>query len=200
MGVTDSVLLTIAIPCSVRARALGVTREPIVRDRLPRSSVRNELAQYWSNARISVESPESDANTVRFDRVAAVCRRSATAAEPLLPTVVRPPCTQLVLARGDLERRRLDAGGHRSTGSGATLAARAMAIESRPQLGPDLEANGAATAAASKWKPRFAHRQIIRHRGSRSISRVTDASPVAMAILRPRRCGRPPLIHSRALC
>jgi len=153
-----------------------------------------------ANARISVESPESDANTVRFDWVAAVDRRSATAAEPLLPTAVRLPCTQLVSARGDLERRRLDAGGHRSTGSGATLAARAMAIESRPQLGPDLEANGAATAAASKWKPRLAHREIIHHRGSRSISRVTDASPVAMAILRPRRCGRPPLIHSRALC
>jgi hypothetical protein len=73
-----------------------------------------------------------------------------------------------------------------------------MAVESGPKWRPDLEANGAATAAAGKWKPRLAHPEIIHHRGSRSISRVTDASPLAKAIWRFRRCARPALIYSRA--
>src|SRR5438132_12950368 len=86
---------------ALRVATLGVAREPVVWDRLPRRGVGHELADARPDPRIAVERPHADADRIGVIRVAAEQRRAAFAAEPLLATPVWFPRAEPGLAGDD---------------------------------------------------------------------------------------------------
>src|ERR1051326_3111722 len=86
--------------------AFCVADQAVVRHRLPRGGVRNELADARANARVAVERPHAYRDRIGMTWIATEERRSALAAEPLLATVLRLPHAQLVFAGDDAERTR----------------------------------------------------------------------------------------------
>ena len=73
--------------------ALRMAGETVIRDRLPRRRVGDELAHARADARVVVERAEPDADRVGVAGVVAVDVRSAGAAEPLLAAHLRLPPT-----------------------------------------------------------------------------------------------------------
>src|SRR5215467_1866897 len=95
-----------SVACSDRATraasrrsvaTLGVARQSVIWDWLPRRGVGDELTDAWSDCRILVERPHPDADRIRVSGIAAVQRRAAVATEPLLTAVVRLPPAKPVL-------------------------------------------------------------------------------------------------------
>src|SRR6185437_2202158 len=133
-------------PLSGRA-ALGKPRQAVVRDRLPRCCVRDELAELRPDARVLVEQPEPDAHHLAR-RIVAPERAPASAAEALRPSVRRRPFAYELLARKEAERARVDANLGRGGRAGPALAARAVAVgRVALERAVDLEPHTPAVAA-----------------------------------------------------
>src|SRR5262249_2037734 len=120
--------------------------------RLPRGRVADELADTRADPGVVVERAHADADRVRVARVAAEQGRPARPAEPLLPAAVGLPHPEVVLPG---HHPAGPGGGGRTgrhRGPAAALAARAMAVAGDGERRGDLEADGAAVAAAGEWE------------------------------------------------
>lgn len=153
MGECSGTSLDAALPLVLRLpgrSALWVSRQPVVRDPLPRDSVGNELTQARLDPRILVEGTEADARLIGITRVTAEERRAARAAEPLLPAAGGLPRAQILLAADDAKRARLRAGVGRGGGATTPLTARAVTVGGGHERRGDLEPDLATAASAEK--------------------------------------------------
>src|SRR4051794_333258 len=134
-------------------RALGVARQPVVRDRLPRRGIGRELAVLRADPGVVVECPEAHADDLRVVRAPAPERRAAGRAERLREAMVgRGPHADELLTFGDAQRAGLDPGLHGRGRPAAALAARAVAVAGGDGRRGHLEADAAAEAAAGQRK------------------------------------------------
>ncbi|MEA2153970.1 MAG: hypothetical protein QOE11_110 [Solirubrobacteraceae bacterium] len=134
-------------------------RQAVVGDRLPGSGVGDELARARAHAGVAVERAEADRDDLPAAGLAGQHGRPAGSAEDLLASVGRRPRAQVLLAGSEDERSRPDARRGRGGRARASLAARAVAVDRRDELGADLEAHGAAAAAAGEGDE--GHRRIV---------------------------------------
>src|SRR5215213_446226 len=126
--------------------------EPVVRDRLPRRGVADELPDARPDAGVVVERAEADADRIGVGQVARVDVGAADATEELLAADLGLPAAQHVLAGDDPERAFGGMGARRDRRAGATLAALAVAIARLDEGCGHLEPDGAAVAAAGEWE------------------------------------------------
>jgi hypothetical protein len=132
----------------LRGAPLREPRQSVVRDRLPRCRVRDELAVLGPHAGIGVEQAEADSHRRRRG-IAAPERASARAAEALRPPVCRRPLAHELLARDEMEGASVDANLGGRSRAGPAQAPRAVAVGGvAGQRSVHLEADAAAITAA----------------------------------------------------
>src|ERR1700683_4823831 len=174
----------------MRVRALRVTRQAVVGDLLPRGRIRHELARARPDPRIAVERAQTHRHTLGIARIAAVQRRAALPAEPLLKAALRFPRAQALLAAHHAKRYALRTRVGRRSRAAATLTARAMAVARRLQRSRHLEAHRTAAAAAAQGQlgrgsghaPHHSARSVY-GRPSRPIARAAPRRPPAAGTL-----------------
>jgi hypothetical protein len=159
-------------------RALGVAREAVLGDRLPRRRIGDELPELRPYPGVSVDRPQPHPRPGVVVGVTGEDRRAALAAEPLLVPVGWPPGLERGLALNDAERARRHGGVRRRRGSGPPLAACAVAIARAEQRPRDLKAHG--TAVAATGQRNRAHSPICTT-SPRALSAIAGACPQVRA-------------------
>src|SRR5438270_4259943 len=127
-----------------------MARQAIVRDRLPRRRVGDELPEAGTDAWITVDRAEPDTGLRVILGITGEDGRTTLTAEPLLVAVGRSPRLQRRLALGDSERSRHDRCIGRRRCTCAPLATSAMAVPRPEQRLGDLETHRPAVTAAGE--------------------------------------------------
>src|SRR3954453_9816276 len=135
-----------------RARAaLGEAFQVVVRERLPRRGVRDELPVGRADAGVAVERAEPDADHLVILWMSAPERGAAVRAEELgKATPAGIERGDGILSLRDMQRPRHDAGRARCGGARPALAAGAVAVTRRDERPVHLEPNFPAHAAAAQ--------------------------------------------------
>src|SRR5215208_5034274 len=137
---------------------LRVPGQPVVRNRLPRRRVGDELPGRGPDSRIAVEGTEPDALDLGVILALAPQVAAALRAEDLRePVIGRIPGAEQLLPGEDRERRRGHAARRRCRRPRALLAASAVAVAGRDERLAHFEPHAAAQAATGQWRSRISH-------------------------------------------